>query len=157
MATIDYTKFLAKLYTPEAVFIDIIKTNANYEAWARGLQPGQNYFLIFFYDGMLIGSIKLTINYGGNVLYLSKGQCANPDDLEIIPTILQQALAAEIAKAIDFGIVAPDWTQHAVSIFAQQTGQNKNLYPGLGPLLSSLINKSKAKKALDQFLDTAHA
>jgi len=157
MATIDFSLFLAKLYTPEAVFIDIVKTNANHEAWARGLQPGQNYFLIFLYDGMLIGSIKLTINYGGNVIYLSKGQAAHPDDLEILPEVLQQALASEIAKAIDYGIVAPDWSQFAVNEFSQKTGQSKNLYPGFGPLLSSLINKSKAKKALDQFLDTTHA
>ncbi len=71
MATIDYTKFKVEVYSPDGTYITTARINSIYNFYCQGLVPGQNYSLVFSYDGYYLMTAAFTGQVSGKVVYLS--------------------------------------------------------------------------------------
>jgi hypothetical protein len=68
---IDYSKFKAEVFSPDGVLIREAHYNTSHQFFCPGLTPGQNYNLVFSYDGALLMCTSFTCNESGKTVFLS--------------------------------------------------------------------------------------
>ena len=69
---VNYDLFRVLVYAPDGVFIKEAGINNLHQFYCSGLVPGQNYNIVFTYDGALLLCLSFTCNERGRVILINQ-------------------------------------------------------------------------------------
>ncbi len=72
LTPVNYDLFRVLVYTPDGIFIKDARINEQHQFYCSGLVPGQNYNLVFTYDGALLLCLSFTCHERGKVVLINQ-------------------------------------------------------------------------------------
>jgi hypothetical protein len=122
MAAIDWSKFLTTIYAPDGTFIAQGLKNSLNEFYYGQLVAGQEYYIAFFYDDMLILCLRFINNEECRVNLLTIQQIVANANVINMPEPIRVLLQAAINKALDYNVpMFLAKNKHALDAFIQST------------------------------------
>lgn len=116
---IDYLKFRCDILSPDGKLIATARMNGAHLFYCPSLVAGQDYYVIFSYDGILLQVFLFHSNQAGKVEYFSPATIIlnhTPIDL---PYSILQAIKPLQQKCNDYQIPQMPWANKALDLCVQ--------------------------------------
>jgi hypothetical protein len=126
---IDYTRFKIDVFTPEGVFIKSAPINQEHIFYVSGLVPGNEYDIIFSYDGILLLCASFKCDTKGKVIYLSPAHFLFNNEVLPLSDKVVSELAPLMKKREDLNLSNQLWEKRLIENFVTSGKKSAQQYP----------------------------
>ena len=109
MKTIDYTKFKVEIFTPDGELIKDVSINDAHNFYNSGLVPGNEYNIVFSYDGALLLCAAFNCENSGRVINLSPAHFLYNFSADIPTDTFSKSIGSYIEKRNSMKIPQQLW------------------------------------------------
>jgi len=147
---IDYRLFLCEVFSPDGVFIEKAKFNESKQFYCSGLVPGQDYYLVFSYDEILLEIMLFNQDQPGRVVLLTPGQILLKREVIVPEDPFLQSIKKKAEKRKSYNVPHMGWARDTIDLYmtSKSTQKLKFLCPqqviafGCGSELSKGIKQN---------------
>ena len=145
---IDYRLFKCEIYSPDGTLLKKALLNSSNQFYCSGLVPGQNYYLVFTYNEILIECLLFNQDESGKVVYLSPGHMLLKREVLVPEDPFLQSIKDKANKRKACNVPHMGWARDAIDLFmtSKNVSKSKFLCPMQVVAFSAGSEMSKALK-----------
>ena len=114
---IDYRLFMCEIFSPEGVLIGKAKMNDSKLFYYPGLVPGQDYYLVFSYEEILLEVILFNQDEAGRVVYLTPGHMLVKREVLVPDYMLNKPIQKKADKRKALGVPHMGWMKEIIDLY----------------------------------------
>lgn len=114
---IDYHLFLCEVFSPSGEFIEKAKMNDNKQFYCSGLVPGQDYYLVFSYDDILLEVLLFNQDLPGRVVFLTPGQMLLKREVIVPEDPFLQSIKKKTDKRKSLNVPHMGWARDTIDLY----------------------------------------
>lgn len=116
---IDYLKFRCDIFSPDGKYITRARINDAHLFYCPLMVVGQDYYIVFSYDDILLQVFLFNGNQAGKVMYISPANIIFSHTPIDLPYKLMQAIKPLQQKCNDYQIPQMPWANKALDLCVQ--------------------------------------
>jgi hypothetical protein len=125
---IDYRLFMCEVFSPEGVLLMKAKMNENKQFYCPGLVPGQDYYLVFSYDEILLEVLLFNQDEPGRVVILSPGHMLLKREVLVPENPFLASIKKKADKRKSLNIPHMGWARDVIDLFMTSGNALKTKY-----------------------------
>lgn len=114
---IDYKKFMCEVFSPEGRSLGKARMNENKQFYYPGLVPGQDYYLVFSYDDILLEVLLFNQDVPGRVVLLTPGHMLVKREVIVPEDPFLQSIKDKANKRKAYNVPHMGWARDVIDLY----------------------------------------